>query len=164
MRKTNLLLSAAGTMLLLAGCAVAPSRQGVTDPAAAPGQATRPAARPDTPAPPPPEGARTVEQFDTTSLAERQDATRNIAADWRVLGRTVATLGDPADPGFWAKTPLVEAVRPGRLVDPSTGASVRVELRPLAAEPGAGSQVSLAAFRQLAVPLTALRELSVETR
>ena len=79
----------------------------------------------------------------------------------RELGRTIATLGDATDPGLWAKTPLVTAAQPGRLVYPANGNSVQVELRPLAGDPGAGTQVSLAAFRGLGAPLTGLPELIV---
>ncbi len=151
-------------ILLLVGCAGEPFWQGdAAGPVAAPRQATRPVARRDA-APPPPAGAETAEQFDTTSVAERQTAARNTSGAWRALGRTVATLGDPADPGFWAKTPLVDQVQAGRLVDPATGATVKVQLRPLLAERGAGTQVSLAALRLLGVPLTALTELRVEVR
>lgn len=142
--------------LLLAGCAEFGA------PAIAPTEdAVRPVARPDS-APPPPEDAVTVEAFDTTTEAERVAAA--AAPDTggeRELGRTIASLGDPTDPGFWAKTPLVDEVQPGRLDYPETGKSVLVELRPLEAAPGSGSQVSLPALRLLEAPLTALPELIV---
>jgi len=143
-------------VLLLAGCA-----QLAAPVAAPPADAVRPVARPDS-APPPPEDAVTVEQFDTTTEAERVAAVAAPdAGGARELGRTIAALGDPTDPGFWAKTPLVDEVQPGRLDYPETGKSVLVELRPLEAEPGAGSQVSLPALRLLEAPLTALPELIV---
>jgi len=41
------------------------------------------------------------------------------------------------------------------------GGALRVELRPSGAPPGAGSQLSLAAFRALDVPLTQLLPLEV---
>ncbi|MBN2905600.1 MAG: D-galactarate dehydratase [Rhodobacteraceae bacterium] len=112
-------------------------------------------------APPPPPDARTAEAFDTTTPAERRAATAAPVAADRALGPTVASLGDPADPGFWALTPLVTQVQSGRLVDPASGKSVAVELRPRAAAPGAGSLVSLAALRALDLPLTALSPLQV---
>lgn len=124
--------------------------------------------KPRAKAPPPPvsaaptPAARNAEDFDTTSAAERAAAAAPApTAPDKGLGTTIASLGDPAEPGFWAKTPLVDAVQPGRLVYPVTGASVAVELRPLAADTGAGSQVSLAAMRLLGAPLTALPELEV---
>jgi len=105
--------------------------------------------------------ARTPEQFDTTSAAARAEAAGAPGTPERALGRTIASLGDPADPGFWAETPLVDRTTPGRLVDPATGRSAQVELRPRDAAAGAGTQVSLPALRLLGVPLTALPELLV---
>lgn len=157
-------LSGGCAVLLLVGCAGGPHwLRDVGGPGASPDRAAPPAARPEVP-PPPPAAAETAEQFDTTSPAERRAAARDTAGDWRALGQTVASLGDPAEPGFWARTPLVDEVQAGRLVDPATGATVQVELRPLAAERGAGTQVSLAALRLLGAPLTALTELTVEVR
>lgn len=105
-------------------------------------------------------GAVTVEQFDTTSDAERAAAAAP-ASGGAPLGRTVATLGNPADPGFWLETPLVQSVRHGRVVAVATGKSVQVELRPIAGEAGAGSRISLPALRLLEVGLTGLHELDV---
>ncbi|MEO1677412.1 MAG: hypothetical protein AAFU80_04550 [Pseudomonadota bacterium] len=115
---------------------------------------------PGTAASAPPPRARTVEEFDTTSAAERAAAASDVpsSAPEEVLGTSIATLGDPTLPGFWAETPLVQAVRPGRLTDPATGNSVQVELRPAG---DAGTRVSLPALRVLEVPLTALPELTV---
>jgi len=44
------------------------------------------------------------------------------------------------------------------------GASVQLELRPIAADPGAGSRISLAALRLLNVGLAGLHELDVYAR
>jgi hypothetical protein len=123
---------------------------------------------PGTAASAPPETAVTVEEFDTTSAEERaaaaapppRGAAEGGAAE-ETLGTTIASLGNPAAPGFWAETPLVAAPRPGRLTDPASGRSVRVELRPSGGEPGSGTRVSLPAFRVLGVPLTVLPELTV---
>ncbi|SMX34031.1 hypothetical protein [Actibacterium lipolyticum] len=161
-----------GVVVLLtgmAGCtlppeqAVEPPMEEVAQPVTEDTQ--RPKTRPDT-AVAPPVSARTVEEFDTTSKEERVAATQAAEeeAPERLLGRTIASLGSPTDPGFWAKTPLVKTVQQGRLVYPATGSSVVVELRPLDAEPGAGSQVSLPALRVLGAPLTALPELEVYAR
>ncbi|MEM1429363.1 MAG: D-galactarate dehydratase [Pseudomonadota bacterium] len=117
---------------------------------------------PGTEAGAPPAGAVTVEQFDTTTAAEREAAAATTgAATEDSLGTTVATLGDPALPGFWAETPLVTNVRQGRLTYAATGQSVKVELRPSGGAPGSGTRVSLPAMRVLQAPLTALAELTV---
>jgi hypothetical protein len=76
------------------------------------------------------------------------------------LGVTVASLGDPAQPGLWMKTPLVRAERAGQVR--YGGQVVAVTLIPLDADPGAGSQLSLQAMRSLGAPLTELVEVSVE--
>lgn len=107
-----------------------------------------------------PSGASsTAEALDTTSKAQRVAAKSAPAASTseRELGRAVASLGDPADPGFWASTRLVDKVTQGRLVDPATGKSAKVELRP----GNGGLKVSLAAFRVLGAGLADLPELKV---
>ncbi|MEM7075620.1 MAG: hypothetical protein AAGA28_06875 [Pseudomonadota bacterium] len=127
-----------------------------------------PAPEPDVTAQPavlgPPEGARTAEDFDTTSAAERQDALIDASAsDGRRLGRTIASLGDVAEPGIWLKTPLVTRPQRGSVVYAAKGTSVAVDLMPLDAEPGSGSRISLAAMRLLQADLTALPEIDVFT-
>ena len=112
---------------------------------------------PELAAPPPPPAARTVEQFDTTTEAQRV-AAATPSEGGALLGTTVASLGDPSRPGFWAETDLVTAVTTGRLVNPANGKSVEVELTP--AE-GGGSRVSLAAMRLLEAPLTDLPTFEV---
>jgi hypothetical protein len=142
----------------LAGCA---NRGGVTDADLAPaaGQ-VRPMPRPGG-ASMPGAGAVTAEQFDTTTEAERAAALAGPVGGEARVGRTVATLGNPADPGFWLETPLVSTARPGRVVAVATGESVQVELRPIEGDPGAGSRISLPALRLLGVGLTGLHELDV---
>ena len=110
----------------------------------------------------PPAGARTADEFDTTTDAERQEAVAPTkVAGEKKLGLTIASLGDPAAPGFWLETPLVTETTQGRVVNPATGASVRVELRPSGGAAGSGSRVSLAAMRLLGAALTDLPELEV---
>lgn len=126
---------------------------------------TRPVARPDTMSTqvsPVSETARTAEEFDTTTPEQRDAATETLAsgAD-RDLGLTIASLGNPAEPGFWLKTPLVSEPGPGRVEFPEKGTSVIVELIPADGERGAGSQMSLAAMRLLDAPLTGLPEVRV---
>ncbi|MBE9638138.1 hypothetical protein [Salipiger mangrovisoli] len=109
----------------------------------------------------PPTSARTQEQFDTTSAAERSAAAAAPAASERKLGSTVASLGDPADPGFWLETPMVSSVTKGRVVYPATGKSAQVELRPIEGPASGGSRISLPAMRLIGAPLTDLPTLTV---
>ncbi|MXW86967.1 MAG: hypothetical protein F4103_17635 [Boseongicola sp. SB0673_bin_14] len=104
-----------------------------------------------------PSAARTVEELDTTTAAERDAAVATGPAG-RLLGRTVASLGDPTAPGFWIETPLVATERPGRLVYPANGNSVEITLIP---SEGGSSRVSLAAMRLLEAPLAGLPTLEV---
>lgn len=117
-----------------------------------------------TPAPEAPraEAPRTAETLDTTTAAEKQAAvTAARTGEARDLGVTVASLGTPTEPGLWLKTPLVDTAARGRVSYAATGKSVAVDLLPLDAPPGAGSRLSLAAFRVIKAPLTALPELRV---
>lgn len=111
------------------------------------------------PPPAPPRSARTADQFDTTSAAERQAATQVSAAATAELGRTTATLGSPTEPGIWLKTPLVTAVTQGRIRYQSR--TINVELRPSGGAAGSGSQISLAAMRLIEAPLTGIIDLTV---
>ena len=115
-----------------------------------------------------PEQARTVEDFDTTTAVQRAEAEatgrttgRTTGGTARALGETVASLGDPTQPGFWLKTPLVNAPVKGRVTSAETGKSVQLELLPIAGAETAGSRISLAALRLLGLPLTALPTLEV---
>ncbi len=155
MKALHVLLS---VPILLAGCGAI---QQMATPAQAPAgveseaAAVRPVARPRADAP------QSAESFDTTTAAERAAAAAPAPQGALRLGTTVASLGDPTEAGFWLKTPLVDAPAPGRVVATGTGQSARVELRPLAAEPGSGSQISLAAMRLIGAPLTGLPEIEV---
>ena len=116
------------------------------------------------PAPRPSTAARTVDQFDTTSKEERAAAVAvatSEPAGATELGLTTASLGNPAEPGFWMETPLVSAVTKGRVDYPANGRSVAVELRPIAGEAGSGSRLSLPAMRLLDAPLTGLPDVKV---
>lgn len=104
-----------------------------------------------------PSAAKTVEELDTTTDAER-DAAAARGATGRLLGETVASLGDATKSGFWIETPLAEAEGPGRLVYPANGKSVEVTLMPSG---GGSSRVSLAAMRLLEAPLAGLPTLEV---
>ena len=125
---------------------------------------TRPQVRPNgLGAAAPPTGARTAEAFDTTTEEERAAAVQTARSETqaKLLGKTIASLGAPAEPGIWMKTPLVTAAGKGRVDDPASGATIAVDLIPLDAPRGAGSQLSLAAMRLLGVGLTELPEVEV---
>ncbi|MCR8546988.1 hypothetical protein M4578_04050 [Salipiger sp. P9] len=150
--------------LFLAACAKGPL--GLSPEAAAPaGDQMRPHARPEAlSAPPPPANARTAEQFDTTTAAERSAAAAAPApAGERLLGTSVASLGDPAKPGFWVETPLVAQAAQGRVLFPGTGKSAQVELIPIDGPATAGSRLSLAAMRLIGAPLTDLPTVEIYT-
>ena len=141
--------------LSLAGCELAEPVLGARDAAPV-------AAATVVTAPPPAADARTVEDFDTTTAEQRAAA---VAAEpsgaTALLGSTVVSLGDPARPGFWIETSLVDAPRPGFLENPETGKSVEVEMLPSG---GGGSRVSLAAMRLLGAPLTGLPTMNLYVR
>ncbi len=109
-----------------------------------------------------PKDASTAEQFDVTTDAERRDAAQAPSgAQERLLGHTIASLGDPTQAGFWIKTSLATAQRTGRVVFPGNGRSAKLELLPIAGSDSSGSRMSLAAFRLLGAPLTGLPEIEV---
>lgn len=152
--------------LVLAGCAGlslgGPGAKGGVEVATG---GPRPVPRPSSLAPAPPEGAVTAEAFDTTSQAEREAASALPAlASEHLVGTTVATLGNPAEPGFWLETPLVSARGPGRVVAVANGASAQVTLIPAGGAADSGSRISLAALRLLGIGLTGLHELEVYTQ
>ena len=86
--------------------------------------------------------------------------TGGAAGAERALGATIAALGNPAEPGFWLRTPLVDAPGPGRVVT-EAGTSAQVDLIPSGGEAGSGSEASLALLRVLDRPLTDLTPLDV---
>ncbi|MCO4842218.1 MAG: D-galactarate dehydratase [Yoonia sp.] len=153
-------------VVVLAGCA-SPSLQGIfkSPQAVAPVvdvAAPAPVIATLDPTPPPPPAARTVAQFDTTTAEDRAAATAAPEPESETeLGTTIATLGSPADPGIWLKTPLVTELVAGRVEYGANGKSVNLELRPSGGEAGSGSQISLPAMRLLDAPLTGLLELVV---
>ena len=110
-----------------------------------------------------PADARTAEEFDTTSAAERIEAVEAAAESGAEtdLGMTIASLGAVTEPGIWLKTPLVTSPAKGRVEYPAKGTAVAVDLIPLEGEPGAGSRLSLAAMRLLEADLTGLPEVRV---
>ena len=109
---------------------------------------------------PRPAARATPAQLDTTTPEQRVAAAQAPATAETRLGTTVGSLGNPSEGGFWMKTPLVDAPVQGRIVNPATGKSAQVEVRPLSGS-GTGSQVSLPALQLLGVPLTDLPTLEV---
>ncbi|NRB03241.1 MAG: hypothetical protein HRU30_08250 [Rhodobacteraceae bacterium] len=75
------------------------------------------------------------------------------------LGTTVVSLGNPAEPGLWLKTPLVSREQPGRVT--KGGGSVNVTLIPIEGAATAGSRMSLAAMQALGISPADLTEVSV---
>ncbi|MDW4496921.1 hypothetical protein R5H30_02925 [Sulfitobacter sp. D35] len=146
------------SVLVLAGCA------GLENPferEAAPETETPAAAAAPAASPPPPAGARTAEQFDTTTAEQRAAAAAPEPAGARSLGTTVASLGSPTEPGFWLKTPLVDAETEGRVTNPATGKSASVTLIPIDGPSTAGSRMSLPAMRLIGADLTDLTTVEV---
>ncbi|PTX56584.1 hypothetical protein C8N43_1244 [Litoreibacter ponti] len=115
-----------------------------------------------TPAPRPVEigsEGQSAASLDTTTAAEKAQATA-APAGAATLGTTVASLGDVTQPGFWLRTPLVDAEVEGT-IETEGGAVVAVTLIPLDGPPTAGSQISLSAMRALDLGLTDLPTLTV---
>lgn len=101
-----------------------------------------------------------VAEGEDALVAETANTTIDETADARFLGFTVASLGDATMPGLWIETPLVDEVTPGRVVAES-GLVSTVTLRPSGGDRNAGSQMSLAAFQALQIPLVALPTVTV---
>lgn len=104
----------------------------------------------------PPETARSIEEFDTTSDVQRREAA-DASEGGVLLGQDVVTLGDPARPGFWVQTALVDAETSGRAELLGAGGGAEVALVPT---DGSG-RISLAALRVLDVSFTDLVEEGV---
>jgi hypothetical protein len=163
MRMTSLAVTM-GFGLALAGCT-----QTATTEDRPTGEPTTPAtaeqvsaATAITRAPAPRPAARaTPAQLDTTTKEQREAASRVPAAGGETkLGTTIGSLGNPSEGGLWIKTPLVKERAMGRIVNPTTKKSAKVELIPLTGG-GSGSQVSLPALQLLGVSLTDLPTLEV---
>lgn len=110
---------------------------------------------------PRPRARASAAQLDTTTTEQKAAASAPAAKAETKLGTTIASLGDPTEPGFWIKTPLVKARSVGRIVNPANGKSAKVDLIPLGGSASGGSQVSLPALQLLGVSLTDLPELEV---
>ena len=147
------------TALLLSACSQLPFDTGPQQDSAAVTTAPRPEARPEAPAPA--AGARTADQFDTASAEDRSAASAAPSVQGEMLGSTVASLGDPSQPGFRLETPLVSAPATGRVLHPGTNKWARVDLRPIDGPASGGSRISLSAMRVLGADLTDLPTVEV---
>ncbi|MFL4470809.1 hypothetical protein ACERZ8_13300 [Tateyamaria armeniaca] len=131
-------------VLAVAGCELVPtsandaSVSGPDGAVLAPGDVQRPQARPEQSAPAP---------------------TPEVSIG--TLGRTIASLGNAAEPGLWLKTPLVDATRQARVYSAKTDKSVSVTLIPIEGPSTAGSRMSLAAMQALGVSPADLVEVDV---
>lgn len=147
--------------LLLAGCAdfaLTPPNGGQT---AAPTPAAAPA--PTSTRPPLTGAPRTVDDFDVASADERQAAVAAPTPSAGSIGTTVASLGDPARPGFWMETPLVSSPQRGSVLYRPTGRRLNLDLIPIDGPASGGSRLSLSAMRMLDAPLTGLPRVDVFT-
>lgn len=77
------------------------------------------------------------------------------------LGRTVASLGNPAEGGLWLVTGLVTQPGQGRVRDVQSGTTVVLELRPSGGARDGGSRLSLEGYRALGLSPVALPVLDV---
>ncbi|MGR3468009.1 MAG: hypothetical protein ACU0CI_09025 [Shimia sp.] len=73
-----------------------------------------------------------------------------------LIGATIVSLGNPAEPGLWVRTPLVDARRPGRARVPGTSDGIDVTLIPIEGADTAGSRMSLQAMQALGLDITGL--------
>jgi len=99
------------------------------------------------------------EALDTAPRADTPVADSEVTVG--TLGRTVASLGNAAEPGLWLKTPLVSREQTGQVFYPDTGKTVAVTLIPIDGPKTAGSRMSLAAMQAIGAPLTGLPEVDV---
>ena len=141
--------------LAVAGCDVIPEWAGgnrLGRSADAPAPVAEPVVAPD-----PEEGAEDSLPEDVVADASPSEPEVSTGT----LGRTIASLGNAAEPGLWLKTPLVSAEQPGRVYYPDTNTTVDVTLIPIDGPDTAGSRLSLAAMQALGAPLTGLPEVDV---
>lgn len=147
-------------VLLVPGCAQL-QWPGSSRPAPQPAETPAEPATGDADIAPVPPAARTVEQFDTTTAEQKAAASAASSGGGVDLGVTIASLGSPSEPGFWLKTPLVDAPVKGRAMYAQTGKSVEVDLIPIDGPKTAGSRMSLSAMRLIGAPFTGLPEIRV---
>ena len=100
-----------------------------------------------------------AEKLDVASKEERTEAVKAVPkSELKSLGGAIASLGNPAETGFWVKTNLVTSQQEGQVKYAGTGKSVNVTLIP---HDGDGAEVSLSTMRTLEAPLTGLLTLEI---
>ncbi|MGI3186625.1 D-galactarate dehydratase [Nioella aestuarii] len=110
--------------------------------------------------PPPIVASETVDAEAADDAADTSEDTPEAVPASGNLGTTIASLGDPTQPGLWLETPLVTSEILGRL-EAENGSSVEVTLRPSGGAPGSGSRISIMAMQALGLGLTDLPTLTV---
>ena len=72
-------------------------------------------------------------ELDVATKEERQAAIAESTtpAQEKALGKTITSLGSPAQAGFWLKTPLVSKQQEGRVTVLASGQSVNLMVMPL---------------------------------
>lgn len=146
--------------LLLACLSIAGGCANLPSPGRAPAPAPAPVAATTAPAPVLAGPSASPAALDTVSDEQKAAARAQAAAApaGGALGEATVALGDPADPGLWVKTALVDAEAPGT-VRTGAGEAIAVTLRPLGSDGGA--QISLAALRALGLPIAGLHPVTL---
>ncbi|PWK59577.1 D-galactarate dehydratase [Roseicyclus mahoneyensis] len=108
----------------------------------------------------PEDPAPQITALDPTETVEGGTGAGLPDGEGRFMGFTVASLGDAATPGLWIETPLVTSEQPGRVVS-ENGMQLFLTLRPSGGARNSGSRLSLQAFQELGIPLTALPTVTV---
>lgn len=155
-----------GVFVLLAGCSDLEQALGIPPHAEEPVVETVDVAAVTVPVAPPKviknTGApKKAEALDIATAEQREEATTiKPVAKEKKLGIAIASLGNPAETGFWVKSDLVSAPTKGRITDLATGEQVNVDLFP-AETAQSGTQLSLSAMRALGVSLIDLPEIQI---
>jgi hypothetical protein len=155
MRNTVPLTLLLAALTAMPGCAVLERlgpRDAPSSTSAASGAETPPPANPARVG----QGASAAVLDQTTAAEKAQALAAPPATGERALGKVAASLGSPAEQGFWLRAAIVPAAGKGRVVT-AGGKSVAVDLIP----GESGAQLSLAAFRALGLSLTDLPEVTV---
>ena len=146
----------AGVALTLSGCAVIGGFGGKKAAAPPPGGLATEFAPAVTVTPLGGSGA-TAASLDQTSAAEKAAALAAPAAGGeKLLGKSVAALGPPAEAGLWVQSLLIKEKGQGRVVA-ANGKSLSLELRPGTG----GALLSLSAYQALGISLTELPEITI---
>lgn len=111
-------------------------------------------------APAPVEPEPQITALDPSATVEGGTGVAPPDGEGRFLGFSVASLGDAGVPGLWLETPLVTSEQPGRVVA-ENGLQLFLTLRPSGGARNSGSRMSLQAYQELGIPLSALPTVTV---